>query len=139
MVNVGDRAKLVTAQSVRLLQGTDDYHQLFNLTLGVTRPSKKKSRTDQIVERMDGLAEHFIECDILVTVPQVTILLNMSLLAGRQLPQNDWDLQMTSRDGTVDTLRIPAKLTELLFVRPIKGLEMFHIRLDISGGEVTEP
>ena len=139
MVNVGDRSKLVTAQSVRLIQGTDDYHQLFNLTMGVTRPSNKRSRTDQIVERMDGLAEHYIEGDILVTVPQVTILLNMSLLAGRQLPQNNWDLKMTSRDTTTDTIRIPAKLTTLLFVRPIKGLQMFHIRLDISGGEVTEP
>lgn len=139
MVNVGDRAKLVTAQSVRLLQGTDDYHQLFNANFEVTRPSTKKARTDAVVERMEGLAEHFIEGDILITVPEITTLIGMSLLVNRQLPQNAWDLQFTSRDGTTDTIRITAKLTGLTFVRPAKGLSMFHIRLDISGGDVTEP
>lgn len=139
MVNVGDQAKLVGAQSHRLIQGTDDYHQLYNLSMGLTRPSYKKARTDGEVRRLEGLAEHYIEGQILVTVPQITTLVNMTKLTSGQLPINAWDIQMTSRDNTTDTLRINAKLTSLNFIRPVKGLSLFHIRLDLANGEVTEP
>jgi len=139
MANVGLQSALVTAQSIRLQQGSDDYHQLFNATFGLHRPSNKKARTDAIVERMEGLAEHFIEGDLLLTVSEVTTLVGLSLLVNRQLPENAWDFQFTSRSNVTDDIRITAKLTGCDFVRPVKGLGMFHIRLDISSGDVTEP
>jgi hypothetical protein len=103
----------------------------------VTRPSRKRARTDGQVRRMEGTPEHYIEADILITEPQIDTLTTMNIPVSGQIPINPWTIRMTSRSNATSTKTISAKLTSLTFIRPMKGFSLFHIRLDIASGDVT--
>lgn len=137
MVLIGTEAKLVNTQSVRLLQGANDYQQLYNLAVTVTRPSRKKACTDGRIQKLEGLGEHRIEGDLLLTVPEIVTFLGYTALVNRALPINVWTLQFTARDTTTDSISISAKLTTLQFIRPEAGATLYHIILETVDTEVT--
>ena len=138
MVNVGDQAKLVNAQKMRLLQGSNDYHQVINFRFGISYPSRKRARTDGVLKRKEGLGEHYIEGDIALTEAEVTTFVGFATPVSGELPENNWDLKVTARDTSTDTIRIGAKMSQLIFMRPYKGLALFHFKLDTVDTDVTE-
>lgn len=136
MVTYGDEIKEVGSQGVTLNQGGNEFRQLYNLAFTITRPSRKKARTDGVLDKLEGLGEHKLECDILLTVPELVILVSFTALVNNSLPVLPWNVVFTAKDGTTDTYGINAKLTTLVFQRQEMGSAIYHLVLETMETEV---
>jgi hypothetical protein len=140
MVDAGEIAETVNAQKVELINTTDSltFKQVFNLRFNISRPSRKRSKSDGSVDRLEGLGEHRIEADILTTIPEITTLVGLANLSSRVLPTKNWDIKFTGKDAATDTIRIAGKLTSLVFVRQEVGYSWYHIVIETEDDSVTE-
>jgi len=141
MANVGELVELVNAEQVELTDATNsrDWGQLYNVRWSSRTPTHKRTRIDKKVEQYAGIPTITIEGDIGITDPEVTTLVGYSALVGGQLPENNWDLKVTAKDGGTDTIRIVAMLTGLDFIGPQEGFASFHIQLTSTTHTVSEP
>lgn len=141
MANVGELTELVNADKVTLtdFSNSRDWGQLYNIRWASYMPVHKRTRIDKKRETYVGLPEIVIEGDIAVTQPEITTVLAYHTQTNGDLPVVNWDLKVTAKDTTTDTIRIAAKMTGLEFLGPERGYASFHIVLTTSSGIVTEP
>ena len=131
MANVGELVELVNAEQVELTDATNsrDWGQLYNVRWSSRTPVHKRTRIDKKVESYAGLPAITISGDIGITDPEVATLMAYHTHSGGQLPENNWDLKVTAKDGGTDTIRIVAMLTGLDFLGPQEGYASFHIEM----------
>ena len=141
MANVGTLAKLTNAELVTLTDQTNsrDWGQLYNVRWSLRSPVHKRVRIDKKVEQYAGMNVTTISGDIGLTQAEVTILLTYQNRTDGQLPENNWDLVMLSKDTTSDTVRIIAMMTGLDFLGPQEGFASFHIELTSTTEVLSEP
>ncbi len=66
-------------------------------------------------------------------------MINYRTKVSNALSVDNWDLGTTSFDTTTDTIRMVAKMTELLMTAGETGGAWFHIRLESETGTISEP
>ena len=74
-----------------------------------------------------------------MTQPEITTLASYHTLTNGDIPTKNWDLKVTARDASTDTIRIAAKETGLDFEGAETGLAVVHIVLTSTTGVITEP
>lgn len=141
MANVGELSELVNAELVTLTDATNsrDWGQLYNIRWSSRTPVHKRTRLDKKVEQYAALPVITISGDILVTQPEVTTVIAYHRHSSGALPQNNWDLKVTGKDATTDTVRIIAMMTGLDFLGPQEGFASFHIELTSVTEAISEP
>lgn len=141
MVNAGEVAETINADLVELTNATNslDYGQLFNIRWSSRHPTHKRVSIDKTEKTYTGLAAITIEADILITQPDITTFVSNNTLSGGDLPLKNWDLKVTAKDTTTDSIRIAGKMTGLDFLGPEEGDSWFHIILTSETGVITEP
>lgn len=141
MVNSGELAELVNADKVNLTNQTDNltFGQLHNLRWSDTSPIHKRTSIDKTLKQYAGQKVITISGDILITTPEITTFVGFRNYTNGQLPNKNWDLELTGINLILDTVRIFGFLSGLDFIRPQKGGAWFHVEIANQTEVVSEP
>lgn len=143
MSSVGTFSKYVNAQKMTLTDLTNNrqYTQILNLFFDISRASYFKGLMNGSMERLFGIANNAMEFDIVLTVPEVAILVAMTQIVNpsldRTLPISSWRITGTSIDGTVFNITFSGSVVMLKTTRPNMGAGEHHVRIESSSIVVT--
>lgn len=141
MVNAGELAEVTNADKVNLTNQTDNltFGQLHNITWDDRSPVHKRTSIDKTLKQYAGLRVVTIGGDILITIPEITTFAGYRTPVNGQLPNNNWDLELTGKNLVLDTVRIFGFVNVWRLIAPQKGGAWFHIEITNQTETVSEP
>jgi hypothetical protein len=139
MANAGELAELVNAEQVTLSRASNDFGQLFNIRWNSKTPTHKRTTLDKKMRRYAGQPDISISGEILITQPEITTFVGLHTISGGKLTASNWDLKVTAKDTSVDTVRISGIMTGLGFIAPEKGGSWFTTTIENQTEAITEP
>ena len=138
---IGTPAGFVDTQGFKLLLKNigDDDTQSFTQVLSLT-PAKIdhsidfNQLTNDTVEKLFGLTDAAFQVKMMVTQPQLSLLLNLSLTVNAQLPSREWTVRITDVSGGSTDLTGEAIVSKLDIVDPGVGFSTIDMTLDFVSG-----
>jgi len=139
MANLGEIAELVNAQNLKLDVGDDRYIMLQELDLHLGRPEAREPTTDGGIQYFFGKGDHFFNCTLLLTTPEITIFNALTELdSNGDLTETAFKIIAQPRGGGSDvTITVNAVLPDFNIVKPVEGGVLFRVRFRITDDTVT--
>lgn len=136
-------SKYVNVQKMTLTNLSDNikYTQITNLIFDIMRASHFKSLMDGSMERLFGVANNALEFDVMLTVPEVAGLVNLTAIVDpvtdRKLPVKAWRITGTSIDNSIFNIDFIGSVVSLRTLRPNAGAGEHHVRIESRSIAVT--
>jgi len=136
-------SKYVNVQKMTLTNLSDNikYTQITNLIFDIMRASHFKSLMDGSMERLFGVANNALEFDVMLTVPEVAGLVDLTEIVDpvtdRKLPVKAWRITGTSIDNSIFNIDFIGSVVSLRTLRPNAGASEHHVRIESRSIAVT--
>ena len=141
---IGTPAGFVDTQGFTLfLKNTgDDDTQSFTQVLSLV-PAKIEHSVDfnqltnDTVEKVFGLTDAAFDVKMMLTQPEISLLLNLSLPVNAQLPSRFWTVRITDVSGSFTDIEGNAFVSNLQIIDPGVGFGTVEMTLDFVSGAVV--
>lgn len=131
--NVGVEANFVDTQGLTLENVTDGliYDQVLTLdAIDILHSVKFHQLTNDTVEKILSLTDAQIGVTMLVTEPELALLVNLATQTAAQSPQREWTVHITDQSNNTTDLGGIAKISEFKIVDAGVGLSTIKMTLD---------
>ena len=131
--NVGVEANFVDTQGLTLENVTDGliYNQVLTLdAIDILHSVKFHQLTNDTVEKLFSLADAQVGVTMLVTQPELALLVNLSTQTAAQSPQRNWNVNITDQSNNTTVLGGIAIISEFKIVDSGVGLSTIKMTLD---------
>jgi hypothetical protein len=132
-VNVGVEANFVDTQGLTLENVTDGliYDQVLTLdAIDILHSVKFHQLTNDTVEKILSLSDSSVGVTMLVTQPELALLVNLSTQTAAQSPERNWNVNITDQSTNTTTLGGIAKISEFKIIDSGVGLATIKMTLD---------
>ena len=149
MTNVGSPDNFIDTQGVVLENITDSliYDQSLSIVPAeITHSMDFNQLTNDTVEKLFGLTDAAFEVEMMVTQPELSDLIALSLQINAKLATRFWSVSITSVSGNTTVIDGTAAISKLSIVDPGVGFATIELTLDFvttatisSSGDSTIP
>lgn len=131
--NVGVEANFVDTQGLTLENVTDGliYDQVLTLdAIDILHSVKFHQLTNDTVEKILSLSDSSVGVTLLVTEPELALLVNLSTQTAAQSPERNWNVNITDQSANTTVLGGIAKISEFKIIDSGVGLATIKMTLD---------
>ena len=139
MSAAGEESEFVNASRVRFTNATlgNFYKQIYNVSVFINAINTTlRQLSNDTLEKLYDLRDFAIEGDIMVTEPEITTWVGLTVQTNNNPTAQSYQVAFTDENGNTTTLSGTFRLTQLNHNRVEEGAANYHIRLESIDGDV---